>query len=202
MNAPVIQKDISCMDDFDPKSLSPDIALKKIKSEITPVKGVEKIAIRSALNRVLAEDIYSRINVPSGTNSAMDGYAVNSKDIPTGVVAELKVMGTSWAGKPFRGGLSTGSCARIMTGALMPEGTDTVIIQEDVERVGDNIKIDGKTKKGDNVRQAGEDIAVGDLILNRGRRLNPADIGLIASLGIAEVSVTRRVRVAFFFNRR
>ena len=198
MNAPVIQKDISCMDDFDPKSLSPDIALKKIKSEITPVKGVEKIAIRSALNRVLAEDIYSRINVPSGTNSAMDGYAVNSKDIPTGVVAELKVMGTSWAGKPFRGGLSTGSCARIMTGALMPEGTDTVIIQEDVERAGDNIKIDGKTKKGDNVRQAGEDIAVGDLILNRGRRLNPADIGLIASLGIAEVSVTRRVRVAFF----
>ena len=193
-----IEKEASCRDDFDPKSLSADAALKKIKSGVSRVKGIEKIAIRSALNRVLAEDIRSGINVPSGTNSAMDGYAVNSRDIPADGVAELTVLGTAWAGKPFPDRLTAGNCVRIMTGAIMPDGADTVIIQEDVEGAGAGIRIDGKTRKGDNVRQAGEDIAAGDLILTKGRRLNPADIGLIASLGIAEVSVVRRLRVAFF----
>ena len=146
----------------------------------------------------MAEDIRSHINVPTGTNSAMDGYAVNSGDIPSSGSAELSVLGTAWAGKPFGGKLTAGNCVRIMTGAIMPDGADTVIIQEDVQVTGAGIIIDGATRKGDNVRQAGEDIAAGDLILTRGRRLNPADIGLIASLGIAEVCVVRRLRVAFF----
>ena len=193
-----IEKDPSCRDDFDPKSLSADAALEQIKAGVSRVKGIEKIAIREALNRILAEDIRSRINVPSGTNSAMDGYAVNSADIPADGTAGLNVLGTSWAGKPFEGKLTARNCVRIMTGAIMPEGADTVIIQEDVQAAGDGIRIDGSTRKGDNVRQAGEDIAAGDLILTAGRRLNPADIGLIASLGIAEVSVVRRLRVAFF----
>ena len=193
-----IEKDPSCRDDFDPKSLSADAALEQIKSGAARIKGIEKIAIREALNRILAEDIRSHINVPTGTNSAMDGYAVNSGDIPSSGSAELRVLGTAWAGKPFGGELAAGSCARIMTGAIMPDGADTVIIQEDVQITGSGIMIDGATRKGDNVRQAGEDIAAGDLILTRGRRLNPADIGLIASLGIAEVCVVRRLRVAFF----
>ena len=193
-----IEKDPSCRDDFDPKSLSADAAMEQIKAGVNRVRGIEKIAIREALNRILAEDIRSRINVPSGTNSAMDGYAVNSPDIPTDGAAELGVLGTAWAGKPFAGRVTPGSCVRIMTGAIMPEGADTVIIQEDAQAAGDRISIDGSTRKGDNVRQAGEDIAAGDLILTEGRRLNPADIGLIASLGIAEVSVVRRLRVAFF----
>ncbi len=193
-----IEKDMSCRDDFDPKSLSADAALEQIKSGVSRIKGIEKIAIRETLNRILAEDIRSGINVPSATNSAMDGYAVNSGDIPPGGNAELNVLGTAWAGKPFSGKLSAGSSVRIMTGAIMPDGADTVIIQEDVQPVGSSIRIDGSTRKGDNVRQAGEDIAAGDLILSKGRRLNPADIGLIASLGIAEVCVVRRLRVAFF----
>ena len=193
-----IEKDPSCRDDFDPKSLSADAALEQIKSGAVRIKGIEKIAIRAALNRILAEDIRSHINVPTGTNSAMDGYAVNSADIPSGASAELNVLGTAWAGKPFDGKLTAGSCVRIMTGAIMPDGADTVIIQEDVQVTGAGIIIDGATRKGDNVRQAGEDIAAGDLILTKGRRLNPADIGLIASLGIAEVCVVRRLRVAFF----
>ena len=193
-----IEKDPSCRDDFDPKSLSADAALEQIKAGVNRVRGIEKIAIREALNRILAEDIRSRINVPSGANSAMDGYAVNSADIPPEGTAGLNVLGTAWAGKPFEGKLTAGNCVRIMTGAIMPEGADTVIIQEDVQAAGDGISIDGSTRKGDNVRQAGEDIAIGDLILTAGRRLNPADIGLIASLGIAEVSVVRRLRVAFF----
>ena len=193
-----IENDPSCRDDFDPKSLSADAALEQIKSGAIRIKGIEKIAIREALNRILAENIRSHINVPTGTNSAMDGYAVNSGDIPSSGSAELSVLGTAWAGKPFGGELSAGSCVRIMTGAIMPDGADTVIIQEDVQVTGAGIIIDGATRKGDNVRQAGEDIAAGDLILTRGRRLNPADIGLIASLGIAEVCVVRRLRVAFF----
>ena len=198
MNKSIIEKDPSCRDDFDPKSLSADAALEQIKSGAVRIKGIEKIAIREALNRILAEDIRSHINVPTGTNSAMDGYAVNSRDIPSSGNAELHVSGTAWAGKPYDGKLAAGSCVRIMTGAIMPEGTDTVIIQEDVQITGSGIMIDGATRKGDNVRQAGEDIAAGDLVLTRGRRLNPADIGLIASLGIAEVCVVRRLRVAFF----
>ncbi len=193
-----IEKDPSCRDDFDPRSLSADAALEQIKAGVNRVRGIEKIAIREALNRILAEDIRSRINVPSGTNSAMDGYAVNSADIPADGTAGLNVLGTAWAGKPFEGKLTAGNCVRIMTGAIMPEGADTVIIQEDVQADRSGIRIDGSTRKGDNVRQAGEDIAAGDLILTAGRRLNPADIGLIASLGIAEVSVVRRLRVAFF----
>lgn len=193
-----IEKDPSCRDDFDPKSLSADAALEQIKAGVSRVRGIEKIAIREALNRILAENIRSRINVPSGTNSAMDGYAVNGADIPSGGTAGLNVLGTAWAGKPFAGTVTPGNCVRIMTGAIMPEGADTVIIQEDVQADGPGIRIDGSTRKGDNVRQAGEDIAAGDLILTAGRRLNPADIGLIASLGIAEVSVVRRLRVAFF----
>ena len=193
-----IEKDPSCRNDFDPKSLSADAALEQIKSGAARIKGIEKIAIREALNRILAEDIRSHINVPTGTNSAMDGYAVNSGDIPSSGNAELRVLGTAWAGKPFGSELAAKSCVRIMTGAIMPDGADTVIIQEDVQATGAGIIIDGATRKGDNVRQAGEDIAAGDLILTRGRRLNPADIGLIASLGIAEVCVVRRLRVAFF----
>ena len=198
MNKSIIEKDPSCRNDFDPKSLSADAALEQIKSGAVRIKGIEKIAIREALNRILAEDIHSHINVPTGTNSAMDGYAVNSGDIPSSGNVELHVSGTAWAGKPYDGKLTAGSCVRIMTGAIMPEGTDTVIIQEDVQVTGSGIMIDGATRKSDNVRQAGEDIAAGDLILSRGRRLNPADIGLIASLGIAEVCVVRRLRVAFF----
>lgn len=198
MNRPALQKDSSCKDDFDPKSLSPGKALEKIQSAIQPVRDVEKIAIRDALNRVLAEDIQSLINVPSGVNSAMDGYAVNGGDIPESGIKELKVIGTSWAGRPFKGVVNSGDCVRIMTGAILPDNTDTVIIQEYVESRDDMIRIDNSTKKGENVRQAGEDIRKGEQVLTKGSRLNPADIGLIASLGIAEVKVTRKIRVAFF----
>ena len=198
MSGSAIEKDPSCRDDFDSQSLAPAVALEKILSAITPVRDSEKLPIRDSLNRVLAEDIASLINVPSGTNSAMDGYAVRGDDIPAEGTAELTVAGTSWAGRPLHQPLEAGTCARIMTGAILPAGTDTVIIQEDVERHGDTIRIDNTTRRGDNVRRAGEDIKKGDVVLSRGRRLNPADIGLLASLGISEVRVTRRLRVAFF----
>ena len=198
MQPDTIKKETSCMDDHDPASLPADVALKKIISAIEPVTSMEKVAIRTALGRILAEDIISTINVPSGTNSAMDGYAITSADIPSTGTAELKMMGTAYAGKPFPGKVSSGECVRIMTGAIMPSGSDTVVMQEHVEHRHGSIRIDTDTKAGANVRQAGEDVTKGDVVLGKGTTLTPADIGLIASLGLAEVNVSRRLRVAFF----
>jgi len=191
-------KDFSCMDDYDPVSLPADVALETILSSLSPIRGSEQLPIRSALDGVLDEDIRSGINVPAGVNSAMDGYALSSSDAPGDGVRELKVAGTSWAGRPLEGPIKPGECVRIMTGGLLPEGTDTVIIQESVKRLGDAIRIEGEIRQGDNVRQAGEDIAVGDRVLQRGTRLTAADLGLLASLGIGEVRVKRKLRVAFF----
>ena len=191
-------KDFSCMDDYDPNSLPADVALDTIMSSLSVIHGDESRALRSALNAVLAEDIHSTINVPSSLNSAMDGYAFSSVDIPAEGIAELRVIGTSWAGKPLPGQVASGECARIMTGGVLPSGTDTVVIQESVERVGESIHIDAEVKKGDHVRQAGEDIASGELVLARGSRITAADLGLLASLGIGEVRVKRKLRVAFF----
>lgn len=191
-------KDFSCMDDYDPNSLPADVALEAIKSSLSTIRGNEKVAIRSALNHILAEDIKSSMNVPSGINSAMDGYAVRADDIPAEGTGQLSVVGTSWAGVPYKELIKPGECARIMTGGILPEGTDTVIIQESVERTDDKIKIDAETRRGDNVRQAGEDIAIGALVLTKGSRLTAADLGLLASLGIGEVMIKRKLRVAFF----
>ena len=198
MSKEPIVKDFSCMDDYDPNSLPADVALDTIVNSLNEVRGEEKVPVRSALNRILAHDIHSGINVPAGINSAMDGYALNSSDIPSEGVTELKVVGTSWAGIPLEGEVKAGQCARIMTGAILPQGTDTVIIQESVERHDDIIKIDGNISQGDNVRQAGEDLAIGDLVLGKGTRITSADLGLLASLGMPEVRVKRRLRVAFF----
>ena len=198
MTEEALVKDFSCMDDYDPNSLPADVALETIKSSISVIRGTEKVAIRSALHRILDEDIHSSINVPSGTNSAMDGYALSASDIPDSGIKELRVVGTSWAGVPLKEEISSGECARIMTGGLLPAGTDTVVIQESVERTDDIIKIDSEIRAGDNVRQAGEDLSIGDLVLAKGCRLTAADLGLLASLGIGEVNVKRKLRVAFF----
>ena len=198
MNDEPLVKDFSCMDDYDPNSLPADVALETIRSSLSMIQGDVKVPVRDALNRVLAEDINSKINVPSGINSAMDGYAVQACDIPEKGIKELSVVGTSWAGTPLKQKIQTGECARIMTGGILPEGTDTVIIQESVERHDDIIKIDSETRQGDNVRQAGEDIKIGELVLPKGTRITAADLGLLASLGIGEVMIKRKLRVAFF----
>ena len=198
MSKESIVKDFSCMDDYDPNSLPADVALETIVNSLLEIQGDEQVPVRSALNRILSSDIHSGMNVPAGINSAMDGYALGSGDIPDEGTAELTVVGTSWAGIPLQQDIKKGECARIMTGALLPVGTDTVVIQESVEREGDTIKLDSESRAGDNVRQAGEDLAIGDLVLAKGARITAADLGLLASLGMAEVPVKRRLRVAFF----
>ncbi len=193
-----IKNEPSCMDDYDPNSITPDKALENIFKAISPIEETENVQVRKALGRVLANDIKSEINVPSGRNSAMDGYAIKGSDLPIHEIKKLNLIGTCLAGKPFQDNVNEGECVRIMTGAIMPEGTDTVVIQEKAIVVGDSIDIGNDTKSGDNVRQAGEDLAIGDLVLEKGMRLTPADIGLLASLGYAEVSVFKNIKVAFF----
>ena len=193
-----VNKQNSCMDDFDPDSLMVSDALNNIYTAISPVSESEVVPIRESLNRVLATDIVSSLNVPTATNSAMDGYALHGDTIPEQGTSKIKVVGTAFAGKPYQGEIGQGECIRIMTGAVMPDATDTVIIQEHVERIDDEILIDSETKSGSNVRQAGEDIAAGDKVLTKGARIRAADIGVIASLGIGEIEVIRKIRVAFF----
>lgn len=190
--------DPSCMDDFDPNSLLADAALQLILQAIQPTTGFEKVALRSALGRVLCSDVLSKIEVPGHTNAAMDGYALSGMDLPQEGTATLSVIGTAWAGGPFTSAVRPKECVRIMTGAPMPTGTDTVVMQEHAESSDNRIIIDARHKFGQNVRQAGEDIAKGQTVLHSGRRLSPADIGLLASLGVGEVKVFRKIRVAFF----
>ena len=193
-----IQNDASCMDDFDPASMEADQALQKILDQVDSINKTEVATIREALNRTLAEDIFSAINVPGHTNSAMDGYAIHSVDIPHKSQTALKNIGTALAGHPYKGTVNIGECVRIMTGAAMPDGTDTVIIQEHVEIDGDEIRIDHMNQGGQNVRLAGEDIPVGGKVLSKGKLLTPADLGLLASVGRTEISVVKKLRVAFF----
>ena len=193
-----VNYDPSCMDDYDPASMDAAIAQQHILNSVTPISEIETVAVRDALHRVVAKEIRSTINVPSNTNSAMDGYAIRSEDIPRQDTKTFKLIGTSWAGKPFDKPVKQNECVRIMTGAVMPSGSDTVVMQEHVQICDKEVTIDAKQQANQNVRQAGEDIAKGDSVFTSGKFLHPADIGLIASLGVGEVKVFRKLRVAFF----
>lgn len=189
---------ISCTDDYDPNSMSVDKARKFIRDFLTPVQTKESLALRSALGRVLSDDILSPYNVPNHNNSAMDGYALNADDLQTSGQTTLRVAGTAFAGKAFEGKVGRGECVRIMTGAVMPAECDTVVIQEHVQVEGDRIVFGEGVKRGQNLRYAGEDLELGQVVFAAGHLMRPADLGLIASLGIGEVRVYRKLRVAFF----
>lgn len=191
------KRPVDC-DTPDPSLLTVEQAQARAMDLATPVSQSETLAIRDALGRVLAEAIVSPLNVPAYANSAMDGYALIAADLPATGEASLKVIGTAYAGNPFAGAAKRGECVRIMTGAKMPEGTDTVIMQEHAQRQDDSITIEPGHRAGQNVRHPGEDIATGAEVLAAGQRIGPAELGLLASLGIAQVNARRRLRVAFF----
>lgn len=188
----------SCADDYDPGSLSVAQALERIDLVITPITSIEHVALRNGLGRVLAETITSPLDVPAHTNAAMDGYAIQSADLPETETSKLTVIGTALAGIPFQGTVGPGTAVRIMTGAVMPQGADCVVMQERAKREAEWVFIGTGNKAHQNIRQAGEDLTTGDVVLESGKSLTPADLGLLASLGIAEVRVLRRLRVAFF----
>ena len=185
-------------DEHDPSLLRVEQVHAKLAALVTPITGTERVAIRAALGRVLAAPVISTLNVPPYANSAMDGYALRSADLPQQAEKTLRVIGSSFAGEPFTGEVKQGECVRIMTGAQMPDGADTVIMQEHAQRQDDQVTIGSGHSAGQNVRHPGEDMAIGRAVLNAGQKIGAAEIGLMASLGIAEVNVKRKLRVAFF----
>lgn len=190
---------VSCLSAYDPDALPVRDAQRIIGQFVQPVRATEQVALRAALGRVLAADIVSPIDVPAHDNSAMDGYALRGSDLRTDADMRLTVAGTAFAGRAFDGVPQAGQCVRIMTGAVMPAGCDSVVPQEFVREDGDAIVMaPGTIRSGDNRRLAGEDLKAGSAALRKGKVLRPADLGLLASLGVAEVPVQRRLRVAFF----
>jgi len=189
--------DLSCADDYDPNSMPVDKARALIGRFLEPVAVAEHVHVRSALGRVLAADVISPVDVPAHDNSAMDGYALRYADIASGQ-ATLTVAGTAFAGSPYAGAVGAGSCVRIMTGGVVPTGADTIVMQEHVKVDGNRVTIGAGHRQGQNLRRAGEDLKTGEAALARGRQLRPAELGLVASLGIGEVAVYRKLRVAFF----
>jgi molybdopterin molybdotransferase len=191
---PELATDPSCMDDYDPNAMSVTQARQFIQQFLSPVTEIENVAVMQSLGRILAAEIISPSNVPNHNNSAMDGFAfkfsANSKT--------LKIIGTAFAGKAFAGAVNAGECVKIMTGAVIPSGADTVVMQERIAIKSDRITLLDEPKLGANVRLAGEDLKIGQTVLARGQLLKPADLGLIASLGVGETQVYRQLKVAFF----
>lgn len=178
-------------------SLSVAKAREIMLEAVTPVEGWESVPIRSALGRVLIRDVTAPFNVPAHDNSAMDGFAVRAADL-SGNETRLTLVGTAYAGAAFSGVIGAGQAVRVMTGAVLPRGADSIVIQEEARMEGDAVIVPEIKRVGQHVRRAGEDLAAGKSALLAGKRIGPAELGLMASLGYAEVAVRRRPRIAFF----
>jgi len=184
---------------YDPKSLRADAVNRFLERLCDPVKDTESVGIFQALGRVLAEDVISPVSVPPHDNSAMDGYAFAASQLNPAGPTRLTVVGTAYAGKAWSGQVGVQDCVKIMTGAIMPPGLDTVVPLEFVQQETDAITVPaGVVAAGDNRRLLGEDLMQGQPALRRGDRLGPAALGLIASLGLPAVKVFRRLKVAYF----
>lgn len=188
----------TCLEPIETGALAVPDARRIILSLIQPLSEREQVSLKEGLDRILGEDLLAPFSLPPWDNSAMDGYAVRSADLPTSGRRQLTLIGTAMAGSPFHGQVEAGQCVRIMTGGVIPRGCDTVIMQEQVARENDLVTVGERHQAGQHVRRAGEDIAAGQRVFNTGRRLTAADIGLLASLGMEYVSVIHRPRVAFF----
>jgi len=196
---PSLAQVVGCLSSYDPEALPVRDAQRIIREFVQPIRAVEKVALRAALGRVLAHDVISPIDVPSHDNSAMDGFALRGSDLRSDAPVTLRVIGTTFAGNAAAVVPAPGECVRIMTGGVMPEGCDSVVPQEFVSQDGDMVTLPaGVIRPGDNRRFAGEDLKAGSPALKAGRVVRPPDLGMLASLGIPEVAVQRRLRVAFF----
>ena len=184
---------------YDPQALSATDVLAFLARLVQPVQATLDLPLFEALGRVLAEDVVSPFDVPPHDNSAMDGYAFAGQELDSGTPLVLRVVGTALAGKAWQGTAALGQCVKIMTGAIMPPGLDTVVPQEFVSLQADSITLPaGLLKLGDNRRLRGEDLAQGKPALLKGERVTPARLGLAASLGLATLTCWRTLRVAYF----
>jgi molybdopterin molybdotransferase len=173
-------------------------ARERILAALPALAGAESVPLPQALGRVLAADIHAPTDLPPFANSAMDGYALRHEDIAGRPDATLAVIGTAFAGRPYPGTVGPGQCVRIFTGAVLPGGADSVAMQEDARADGGRVRLARPLAARANVRPAGDEIRAGGRLLAQGRKLNAADLGVLASAGLAEAPATRRLRVAFF----
>src|SRR5688500_13950839 len=171
MNEPVRDaRSLSCADDYDPNSMPVAKAREVIARFLSPVTAHERVSVRAALGRVLAEDVISPLDVPAHDNSAMDGYAVRHADLKADGEVTLRVVGNAFAGAPFGDEVGAGQAVRIMTGGVVPKGADTIVMQEHVKAGGGNVTIGGGHRKSQNLRKAGEDLQAGAPALVKGRK--------------------------------
>ncbi|MCS0336603.1 bifunctional molybdopterin-guanine dinucleotide biosynthesis adaptor protein MobB/molybdopterin molybdotransferase MoeA [Vibrio diabolicus] len=190
------EKDAACCDTLSPAFLSVIQGQEKILSLVNTVSEIEACKIENAYGRVLAEHIVSPVNVPQYTNSAMDGYAIRSDDVDRD---SYQVVAEVMAGHVYDQPLEVGQAVKIMTGAPTPLNGDTVVMREQASQEGDKVTFNGANiKAGQNVRQAGEDLAIGSDVFTAGTRLASPEMGLIASLGFGEANVFRKLKVAVF----
>lgn len=181
--------------------ISVEQAQDALREAIQPIPEFERIDIRHAKNRVLTTSVYSSIAIPPQRIAAMDGYAFSSQKLPEKNTADtltLNVVGTALAGRPFEGELNRGECVRILTGAVVPDSADSVIAQEDVERYENNIQFNCSAPYFRNIRAAGSDVALGDVLIDAPKKLNARDLALLASAGVSHVDVRRPIKIAFF----
>ena len=178
--------------------MSVDEAVAIIAAKVTAAREVESVALTEADGRILAHDISAPLSLPPFTNSAVDGFAVASRDLPQGKEQRFPVAGRVQAGASAPAPLKPGHAMRIFTGAPIPEGADTVFMQEDVRLEDGNVVVPAGLGRGANVRPAGEDIPLGHVALKAGRRLRPQDVALAAALGLMKIEARRRIRVAVF----
>jgi molybdopterin molybdotransferase len=178
--------------------MSTQEALAILRERIKPMTGVEDCALADGLNRILAEDLVAAAMVPPHDNSAVDGYALDSAGLNAAAPTTLEIVGRAAAGHPAAEAAGPGQAVRIFTGAVMPQGADTVVMQEDTVVEENRVTVPPGLKSGSNRRQAGEDTKAGDVVLAAGRRLKPQDLALAASIGRGRLPVRRRLKVAVF----
>ena len=187
----------SCINDFDPSALDEVTAVKEILKSIAKIKKSETINIMDSLGRVSSKNIKSSINIPSFRNSAMDGYAINIRNLEKNKYI-LKEQGISLAGQPYNKKLKNGETIRVMTGAVIPDNSDAVIMKEMTNLKSNMISFPNFMQKNQNIRNIGEDIKKGDIVIKKGRQINYVDLGILSSLGIAKIDVIRKPVVSFF----
>jgi molybdopterin molybdotransferase len=171
-------------------------AREKLLEALSPISGTETLPLAQTAGRVLAEDVFSTVNLPPCDNSAMDGYALRFEDLASGLPLEL--IGKSFAGAPFDGVVNPGTCVRIMTGAAVPVGADTIVMQENVDAQEESIRINSEVRAGDHIRRCGEDVAEGASLLKAGERISVPHIALLAAAGVGTVAVVRKPVIALF----
>jgi molybdopterin molybdotransferase len=187
----------SCLDDSDPDALDVRTALGRVLEHARPLTGEEKLDLRAALGRVVAQPVYAATPLPAFTHSAMDGFACRLEGVPAGET-RMRWVGHAYAGHPWGEALASGTCVRVSTGAALPEGADCVVMQEQVHIEGGLVTLLRVPRPGENIRHQGEELVRGAHVVEAGERLGPAHLGLLATLGVACVTVYRRPKVALF----